>query len=145
VSLEELGEPREIGALPRESIDAIDDDAADVAPFDAPQELGEAGALERRAALALIVEAFGDRVPEVHIFLRMNFVQSVRWSAQEVTARSSPERLTDCRVHTAHRTQRGSSSGRLGWRASKAPKILPRAAGKRGRAGSWGGKSARRA
>jgi hypothetical protein len=56
--------------------------------------------------------------------LRMNSVQSVRWIAQEERAGSSPRCLTDCRVYTAQRTQRGSSSGRSG-QVSKAVKISP--------------------
>lgn len=65
MALEERGEPREIGELPGEPVDAVDDDAADVTFLDAVQELSEAGTLEGRAALALVVEALGDRVPEL--------------------------------------------------------------------------------
>lgn len=44
---------------------------------------------------------------------------------EELTAGSSPGRVIDCRVYTAHRTRRGSSrmSGRSSGSASKAVKI----------------------
>lgn len=60
MALEELGEPREIGKLPREPIDAVHDDAADVSLLDAPKQLRQPRALEGRAALAFVVEALGD-------------------------------------------------------------------------------------
>lgn len=65
MALEERGEAREIGELSCEPIDAVDDDAVDVSRLDAVQELGQAGTLEGRAALALVVEALGERAPEL--------------------------------------------------------------------------------
>jgi hypothetical protein len=66
VALEELGKPCEIGELPREPIDAVDDDAEDIPLFDAPKQLrqprvarGSRRSLPRRRS----VRRLGTRIP----------------------------------------------------------------------------------
>jgi len=60
-ALEELHEPRPVHEFPREPVEPVDDDALDVALLDVREQLFESGALDARAALALVVKALADR------------------------------------------------------------------------------------
>lgn len=61
--LEQPDQERPIRQPTREPVEAVDDDALDIAFANAQEELFQAGALDRGTAESLVVEALADRIP----------------------------------------------------------------------------------